>query len=255
MVRQRSLEKRESLSWAETIENDPDARPLTREQERELWPLAKAGDEQAKLRLLKSQWCLVWRIAKSYEWTGALTDDLIGWGMIGLLTAFHKFKPELGNKFSTVSILWIRQAIGYEAPKNSLTCKVPASFFSKSFRESQGIDDEFYERTKYKFCRTNNFKETRNESGDEYDLVSLQCEHDQTDHMIDQRQIAAIVRRSLNALTEPRRSIVRRRMNGESMQAISEDYGVTKQRIQQLEAQGKQRMREWIEKNHPNLEF
>jgi len=241
--------------WHDTIMQDADAKPLTREQEAALWPVARSGDLAAKLKLLKSQWRLCYKIARRYEWTGCDIDDLIGWGMIGLLTAFHKFEPDRGNKFSTVSILWIRQAIGYEAPKNSLTCKVPASFFSKSFRDAQGIDDEFYERTKYKFCRTNNFKQTRSESGDEYDLVSMCTDHEYADTEIDQHIVAAIVRRSLDALTEPRRSIVRRRMNGESMQSISEDYGVTKQRIQQLEAQGKHRMREWIEKNHPNLEF
>lgn len=256
MVRQRSQEKRESLSWAETIENDPDARPLTREQERELWPLAKAGDEQAKLRLLKSQWCLVWRIAKSHQWTGSLIDDLIGWGMIGLLAAFDKFKPELGNKFSTVSMQWIRNAIGQEAPKFSLTCSIPRDFFSNSYRENRkGMSDELYEQTIYNFCRTNNFKLGQQNTGKVSDIVSIHGEYEFVDQEIDEHDLAVIVHRSLDALTEPRRSIVRRRMNGESMQAISDDYGVTKQRIQQLEAQGKQRMREWIEKNHPNLEF
>jgi len=256
MVRQRSQEKRESLSWAETIENDPDARPLTREQERELWPLAKAGDEQAKLRLLKSQWCLVWRIAKSYQWTGSLIDDLIGWGMIGLLAAFDKFKPELGNKFSTVSTQWIRNAIGYEGPRNSLTCKVPIAFFQASFRQAEGISDEFFERTKYKFCRQNNFTYTMAESGDEHDVISMQpgleCD---TDRIIDEHQIALIVRRSIDALAEPCKSIMRRRMDGETLDEIGVDYGVVRERIRQIESQGKKRMREWIEKNHPNLEF
>lgn len=256
MVRQRSQEKRESLSWAETIENDPDARPLTREQERELWPLAKAGDEQAKLKLLKSQWRLVYKMAKRYEWTGSLLDDLIGWGMIGLMQAFDKFRPETGNKFSTVSSLWVRQAIGYEAPKNSLTCSVPRAFFSKSYRDLRGeLTDELFKKTKYDFCRTNNFKDTRSDSGDEYDLVSLQCQIDESDRVIDERQIAKIVRRSLDALTEPRRSIVRRRMNGETLDEIGADYHLTRERIRQLEGSGKKRMRKWIEDNHPNLEF
>lgn len=256
MVRQRSQEKRESLSWAETISKDPDARPLTREQERELWPLAKAGDEQAKLKLLKSQWRLVYKIAKRYEWTGLPLDDLIGWGMIGLLAAFEKFNHETGNKFSTVSMQWIRNAIGYDAPRNSLACKIPIRFFNKSFRQTEGISDESFQRTKYQFCRHNNLTYTMTESGDEHDVISMksgaECD---TDRIIDEHQIALIVRRSIDALTEPCKTIIRRRMSGETLEDICVDYGVVRERIRQIESQGKKRMREWIEKNHPNLEF
>jgi len=256
MVRQRSQEKRESLSWAETIENDPDARPLTREQERELWPLAKGGDEQAKLKLLKSQWRLVYKIAKSYEWTGLPLDDLIGWGMIGLVQAIDKFRPETGNKFSTFSTYRIRNAIGYDAPRNSLACKIPIRFFNKSFRQAEGISDESFERTKYQFCRHNNFISTRTKYGDEIDAISLQSrvEYD-TDRDIDEPKLALIVHRSLDALKEPYRTIIRRRLGGESLREISICYGVTHERVRQLESNGKKRMREWIEKNHPNLEF
>ena len=158
MVRQRSQPK-ERLSWQEEIENDPEVKFLTREQEMELWPLAKAGDEAAKLKLLKSQWPLVWKISKSYAWTGQSFDDLIGWGMIGLLKAFEKFRTDSGNRFSTVAMLWVRQSIGYEASRFTFTCTVPFRFCEDSYHGKRGGESgkELLRQTMQRFNRQNNF--------------------------------------------------------------------------------------------------
>lgn len=40
-----------------------------------------------------------------------LIDDMIQDGNIGLMRAVEKFQPELGHKFSTYAVLWIKQAI------------------------------------------------------------------------------------------------------------------------------------------------
>jgi RNA polymerase sigma factor (sigma-70 family) len=45
---------------------------------------------------------------KKYQ---SVRDDLLQEGMIGLMTAVGKFNYELGNKFSTYAIWWIRQSI------------------------------------------------------------------------------------------------------------------------------------------------
>lgn len=70
---------------------------------------------------------------------------------------------------------------------------------------------------------------------------------------MDDHETAAIVHRAIDALDEPFRSITRRRLSGETLDAIGLMYGKTRERIRQLEMQAKAKLRRWIDDNHPNL--
>lgn len=52
-------------------------------------------------------------------------DDLFQDGMIGLLTAIHKFDPARGNKFSTVAFPWIFQALNRSTNNYSRLVRLP----------------------------------------------------------------------------------------------------------------------------------
>jgi RNA polymerase primary sigma factor len=54
---------------------------------------------------------LVWKIARRYQGQGLELEDLIASGNVGLVQAIQRFDPARGNKFSTMAIWWIRQAI------------------------------------------------------------------------------------------------------------------------------------------------
>lgn len=55
---------------------------------------------------------LVGNAAKRYAGRGISYDDLFQEGCVGLIIAVRKFKPEMGNAFSTYAGWWISSAMG-----------------------------------------------------------------------------------------------------------------------------------------------
>lgn len=68
-------------------------------------------DRNAADKLLTSHMRLVIKIAYSYKNYGYPMEDLIAQGSIGLFHALRNFDPEMGNRFSTYAMWWIRAEI------------------------------------------------------------------------------------------------------------------------------------------------
>jgi RNA polymerase primary sigma factor len=68
---------------------------------------------------------LVVTVAKRYSGHGLDLDDLIQEGNTGLMKAVNKFDYNLGNKFSTYAVHWIRQRIIRAIDDQSKTIRVP----------------------------------------------------------------------------------------------------------------------------------
>ena len=84
---------------------------LTKEEEYECAVAAKNGDEEARKRLVQSNLRFVVNVAKKYQNQGIPLSDLISEGNIGLMNAADRFDPELGYHFISYAVWWIRQAI------------------------------------------------------------------------------------------------------------------------------------------------
>ncbi len=95
------------------------------EEERQtLEQMVSAGDI-AQRRLILSNLRLVVSVAKRYVGRGMSLLDLIQEGNMGLLKAVERFDPDMGNKFSTYAIWWIRQAITRAIADQARTIRVP----------------------------------------------------------------------------------------------------------------------------------
>lgn len=98
---------------------------LTAEEEKLIARKTRAGDVEARQRLINANLRLVIKTAKPYANRGLDFYDLINEGNIGLIQATDKFDPELGYRFSTYAVLWIRQAIDRAIMNQARTIRIP----------------------------------------------------------------------------------------------------------------------------------
>ena len=107
------------------VMNRTDELALTREIVR----LRAAGDEASYLAARDQMACanlrLVISVAKHFVGRGLEMADLVQEGNIGLLRAIEHFDPELGNRFSTYAVWWIRQSISRAIDDRGQTIRVP----------------------------------------------------------------------------------------------------------------------------------
>ena len=118
---------------------------LTPEEEVELARKIKKGDAEAREQMINSNLRLVVTIAHDYANLGLPLLDLISEGNIGLTKAVERFDPTKGAKLSTYAAWWIKQAIKRALANQSKTIRIPVHLgdkIAKVRRLSLQISDE-----------------------------------------------------------------------------------------------------------------
>ena len=75
--------------------------PLTSEEEEKYIKLAKAGDKDARAKLIEHNLRLVAHIVKKFETSTNDVDDLIGIGTVGLIKGIDTYSPNKNVKLTT----------------------------------------------------------------------------------------------------------------------------------------------------------
>ncbi|NBV23775.1 MAG: RNA polymerase sigma factor RpoD/SigA [Proteobacteria bacterium] len=98
---------------------------LTVQEEIQLAARIKRGDDAARDRMIRANLRLVVKIAREYEGLGLPLLDLINEGNIGLMKAVERFDPAKGGKLSTYGAWWIKQSIRRALTNQSKTIRLP----------------------------------------------------------------------------------------------------------------------------------
>ena len=104
---------------------------LTPEEEIQLAAKIKKGDKKAREHMIKANLRLVVKIARDYEGIGLPLLDLISEGNIGLMKAVERFDPAKGGKLSTYGSWWIKQSIKRALANQSKTIRLPVHLVDK----------------------------------------------------------------------------------------------------------------------------
>jgi len=104
---------------------------LTPDEEIELAARIKKGDKEARSKMIRANLRLVVKIAHDYNNLGLPLLDLISEGNIGLMKAVERFDPAKGGKLSTYAAWWIKQSIKRALANQSKTIRLPVHLVDK----------------------------------------------------------------------------------------------------------------------------
>jgi RNA polymerase primary sigma factor len=104
---------------------------LTHEEEVSLAERIRAGDKEARDRMIAANLRLVVKIAYDYNNFGLPLLDLISEGNIGLIKAVERFDPAKGGKLSTYAAWWIKQSIKRALANQGKTIRLPVHLVDK----------------------------------------------------------------------------------------------------------------------------
>jgi RNA polymerase primary sigma factor len=243
---------------------------LLAEEHQHLRELVKDG-QAAQEHLIKANSRLVVSVAKKYVGRGVPFLDLIQEGNIGLIRAVKKFDYRRGYKFSTYATWWIRQAVTRAIADQGRTIRVPVHMYEQINRlarvsrqlvqelsrdptvaeiaEELGVSPKKVERIIKVSRRPLSLEMPVGEEEDSFlgDFI----EDDEASSPIDEASLQ-LLREQINdifsSLTPREVRILQLRfglVDGYSytLEEVGKKFGVTRERIRQIEAQALGRLR------------
>ena len=228
--------------------------------------------EDGKNKLIQANLRLVASVAKHYTGRGLQFLDLVQEGNIGLMKAVDKFEYQRGYKFSTYATWWIRQRMTRAIADQASTIRVPVHMH-ESVQKLRRASARLVQRhgrppTAQELAEHVELSEARTREMMEYlrEPVSLETpvgEHEETrlgdlleDRTVSPPYAAALrydtrrqVDKALGVLTPKEEYIIKKRfgigyVKGHTLEEISEDFGVTRERIRQIESSALRKLRQ-----------
>jgi RNA polymerase primary sigma factor len=245
---------------------------INEEQELELARRISQGDAEARQELCNANLRLVVSIAKRHMGRGLSFMDLIQEGNIGLLKAVDKFDTSKGCRFSTHASWWIQQAISRAFSNTGRTVRIPAHLvetinkmkrvaseltvkngYEPSPKELADALDTDEETIKYWFKISEDIvsldvKIKDDEDGTIGELIEDKSLSNPIGNILLEEQ-KEIFKNVLDTLTQRESDILQYRYGlktdePKTLEEIGGIYGLTKERIRQIESAALRKLRQ-----------
>lgn len=225
------------------------------------WPAEALAAREALI--LDNLW-LVCRLAQRHMGRGVEIDDLVQFGALGLFRAVEKFNPDLGYRFVTYASNWVFQSITRNIGDHARLIRLPVhtQVHGKAIQEAKDELEQLLEREP-------TLAEIAEASSTSEEIVRAHLVTTRTirlDDPVARRALAAMVEpenaveiteaaavtdaitSGLDTLTERERDVLERRFglhddSPRTLEEISVVYGVTRERIRQIEDKALRRLR------------
>jgi RNA polymerase sigma-32 factor len=242
---------------------------LSPEAEHDLAIRFRAGDQDAGRRLIEACLPFVMTVALEYRRWGLPLEDIIQEGNIGLLKAAERFDPERGCRLATYAAYWIRAEIREHVARGYRIVRLGSS---KSERRALRIYRKTHEKDPDALAALSGLTPER-----ATELLPLLMARDVSlersptedgrapvDKLADEgrspedeacladerQQLHAALLRVVAELSPRERRIVRQRWltdEPKTLEQLGVVFGVSKERVRQLEERAKKRMRARLE--------
>jgi RNA polymerase sigma-32 factor len=238
-------------------------------------------DSEAAGRLVNSHLRLVAKIAKGYQGYGLPLGELISEGNVGMMQAVKRFDPDRGFRFSTYAMWWIRAAIqeyilhSWSLVKMGTTAAQKKLFFNLRKLKAQiaaAEDGDLYPENVTKIAERLKVPEAEvinmnrrltgpdqslnaplREEGEGEWLDWLESSDDNQEMVLGEIQEMSSRRQlldtALDGLSSRERHIISERRLREApatLQVLSEQYGISRERVRQIEVRAFEKIRKSV---------
>ena len=231
-------------------------------------------DLEAAHRLICANLRFVVKVALEYRNYGLKLLDLVQEGNVGLMKAVKKFDPERGLRLITYAVWWIRAYIhnfiirSWSLVKIGTTQAQKKLFFklsqtSRAIAQRTGetdlsavaseleVSDAEVEQMAVRLGARDASLDVELVEGEDFSLLdTLRDERATQEELLAEREESAVrsrqVREALAVLNDRERQIVEQRLLTEeprTLQEIADDFGISRERVRQLEQNALKRMR------------
>jgi RNA polymerase primary sigma factor len=248
---------------------------LTAEEEKELAAKIDLGDKAARDRMIVSNLRLVVKIAKRYINRGLPFLDLIEEGNMGLIKAVERFKLSKECRFSTYATWWIRQSIERALVNQSRTIRLPVHVSDdinkmlrvtrelvqkmnrepsvKEVADTLDVNVAYVRRLMVLLKKTYSIERPMGENSDYFLIDTLEDTSTTSPSMLlEDLNKFELVSEWFETLSEGEKRILTLRFglddkDPQTLDTIGRSFGVTRERIRQIEAKSLDKLRKILE--------